>query len=67
LASNIQALALFLGKTGRWHAARGIEVAVRVTDIRQSYGRTDYHVEPLTGSGATWVTSHNISFPEVKA
>lgn len=35
----------------------GLKVKVRVTDVKQSYGRTRYLVTPLSGDGEVWVES----------
>ena len=35
----------------------GLRVDVKVTDVKQSYGRTRYLVTPLAGEGEVWVES----------
>ena len=44
-----------------WQGAlrvNGMSVGVRVTDVRRSFGRVDYKVEPLYGEGeSAWLSS----------
>lgn len=35
----------------------GLRVDVKVTDVKQSYGRTRYLVTPIAGEGEVWVES----------
>lgn len=35
----------------------GLEVAVVVMDIKESYGKTRFKVSPVTGRGEIWVES----------
>jgi uncharacterized protein (AIM24 family) len=35
----------------------GLTVNIRVTDVKQSYGRTRYLVTPISGDGEVWVES----------
>jgi hypothetical protein len=34
---------------------KGFTVAVRILDVRSSFGRIDVKVTPIVGSGDTWV------------
>lgn len=45
-----------IGKLGTIYAA-GLTINVRITDVKVSYGRTRYQVEPISGSGSVWVES----------
>ena len=49
-----QEMAQILGRIGEIRIA-GITVHVRVIDVKMAYGVPRYQVEPLAGSGNTWV------------
>lgn len=34
----------------------GLDVAVRITDVRSAFGRIDVRVTPVAGHGETWVS-----------
>lgn len=36
------------------------QVFVRVLDVRNAYGRTDYKVEPRDGRGSAWVRKSSL-------
>lgn len=38
----------------------GLTVDVKVIDARVAYGRLDFSVEPLSGSGSRWVSSSKV-------
>lgn len=40
-----------------WETGSGdtLKIRVRILDARQNYGRTDFLVEPVAGSGEAWV------------
>ena len=38
----------------------GLKVNVEVTDVRVSFGRTQYEVTPLCGSGKVWVDADRV-------
>lgn len=48
-----------------WQGAlqiNGMSVGVRVTDVRRSFGRVDYKVEPLYGEGeSAWLSSERFA------
>lgn len=43
-----------LGRTGEITTG-GLVVNVTVVDVKVSYGRTRYQVQPLSGTGLVWV------------
>jgi hypothetical protein len=45
----------FLGKEAYIRVDGGIEVIVKITDIKSSYGKIRYNVEPKAGRGSMWV------------
>lgn len=53
-------VAAMVGKEATLTTGEGLKIAVRVLDARQSYGRTEVLVEPVTGSGKAWVTSKRV-------
>ena len=40
-------------------------VRVRVDDIREVFGRTDYLVSPVAGSGQQWVAADRVKVDEL--
>ena len=56
----------FIGRIGRkakiWKDGMGIPVYIR--DVRAAYGRIDYMVSPIGGSGSLWVSEPNVEFDE---
>lgn len=54
-------LAKVIGTTGLLRSQEGLQVAVTVTDARESFGRLDYLVAPVAGSGTVWVSSERVS------
>lgn len=45
----------------------GLNVNVRITDVKQSYGKTRYLVTPLSGNGAVWVESYKAAYVVAQA
>lgn len=52
----------YVGKTGDWivNAGAGVSVKVTVMDARQSYGRLDFSVKPVAGTGECWIDSEKV-------
>lgn len=38
----------------------GLDVAVRITDVRSAFGRIDVRVTPIAGHGDTWVNVNRV-------
>jgi hypothetical protein len=55
---TITELAAKVGTTGTIFVG-GLNVAVTVRDVKVSYGRTRWLVEPVAGSGRVWVETVN--------
>ena len=55
--------ATWIGRTGQL-AVKDMTVAVRVTDVRRVWNRTDVLVVPLAGSGMSWVALDSIVLDE---
>ena len=47
------------------YTVNGLEVLVRITDVKRSYGRTRYLVTPINGSKSVWVET-GLQLPELK-
>lgn len=43
----------------------GLDVAVRITDVRSAFGRIDVRVTPVSGHGDTWVNVNRVVLTEV--
>jgi hypothetical protein len=48
-----------IGKTGSWtvNAGAGVVVEVKVEDARVMFGRVDFLITPVAGSGTQWIDS----------
>lgn len=44
-----------VGCTAAWAPGGGVQVHVRIVDMRQRFGRFDAQIEPVAGSGQRWV------------
>lgn len=51
---------LMIDKEALLTTAEGLEVGVKVLNVRTVWGRTDFEVSPLIGNGKTWVSSQRI-------
>jgi hypothetical protein len=49
-----------IGKTGLL-AVNGLKFEVEILDVRDSFGRTDYKVKPVSGEGTRWVSSESVT------
>lgn len=56
--------ATWIGRTGQL-AVKDITVAVRITNVRRSWNRTDVLIAPLAGSGMTWVALDSLALDEL--
>ena len=54
-----------IGSKGHLATAEQLRVGVLVVDARHAYGRVDYEVRPLNGTGSAWVSSGRVTL-EVK-
>lgn len=50
---NYSEIAKFIGKEVLWRAG-ALMIRVKITDVKMSYGRTRYQIEPVSGNGSTW-------------
>lgn len=48
-----------LGKVGSLDLG-GLSVNVKILDVREAYGRVDFLVEPVAGSGQVWKAESNV-------
>lgn len=48
-----------MGKTGSLELG-GLSVSVKILDVRESYGRVDFLVSPVAGSGQVWKSESNV-------
>jgi len=61
---GIAEMAKVLGRAGRWEPTTpegGLSVDVRIVDVRQAYGKLQYRIVPLSGTGEVWVSAANVS------
>jgi len=52
-----------IGRTGILHQGE-LGVGAEVRDAREAYGRTDYLVVPIAGTGSTWVSAERVTLDE---
>jgi len=52
-------LAQLIGREGLLET-NGLRVAVKITDVKQAYGRTRYTVTPLSGHGLATVEAFRV-------
>ena len=45
----------YLNKKATITPIRGLEIDVKIIDVKKSYGRDRFKVEPIRGKGAVWV------------
>jgi hypothetical protein len=38
----------------------GLQIEVKIKDMRKIYSRVDYLVEPISGKGMSWVSSDSV-------
>jgi hypothetical protein len=57
---NAKELLLLIGKKGQLMIRPGCTTEVEVVDARQVFGRTDYQVKPVAGSGECWVEAMSV-------
>ena len=56
---NAKQLSENLGKQGLLSISN-MQVLVNITDARTVFGRIDYQVSPVNGTGSTWVESNRV-------
>ncbi len=54
----------YIGREGILETGNGLAVSVRCVDIKTTYGRIRFQVQPVTGSGLAWVES-GLSFETI--
>ena len=53
-----------IGRSGRLRVDPEFFADVTVTDVRTVYGRTDYLVRPVAGSGSAWVSAERVELTD---
>ena len=48
-----------IGKTATY-TINGLQIEVKITDVRTPWGRIDYEIEPVHGKGSVWVKDDSI-------
>lgn len=63
---SIRESAVLIGKGALYTPTdSGLRFAVRIEDVRSSYGRIDYLVRPEIGTGEAWVGEGRVEIGEV--
>ena len=60
---SIKTLATAINREGLLQVD-GLRIQVKVTDVRQVFGRIDYEVTPTQGSGSQWVESSRVTLDQ---
>ena len=55
---TVAQLAAIIGREADFEVTPNLTIRVVVRDVRQRFGRTDYEVSPVSGSGTQWVDSN---------
>jgi hypothetical protein len=58
---NAAEMAANIGKTGLLSTEKTLQITVKISDVRQVFGRLDYLVSPANGTGSTWVESSRVT------
>jgi hypothetical protein len=62
---SIASIAKSIGKNGTYQirsaSGESLHVNVRIIDVRSAFGRIDYRIEPIQGTGQVWVSADSIS------
>jgi len=53
-----------IGRTGTYWV-KDMRVQVRVTNVRDNRGNEELEIEPVAGSGTTWVRAYNVELAAV--
>lgn len=48
-----------IGRTGIYKID-GLEIHIHINDIKAAFGRIDYNISPISGSGEKWVDHNNL-------
>ena len=65
-ADFIKLATKYVGKSGSVKVGT-MQVAVKIHDVRSMFGRIDLEVEPVAGSGSTWVEDKIVTLTKSKA
>jgi hypothetical protein len=57
---NALEMAQSIGKTGFLQIDK-MQFHVKILNVRESFGRLDFHVTPVDGNGSQWVDSHRVT------
>jgi hypothetical protein len=53
-----------IGKTATFSPLMGIFFDVTIADVRKVFNRVDYLVDPVSGSGNSWVSADRVRIKE---
>lgn len=51
---GMKQLFTLLGREGFWNTSEGLSIQVRITDVKQAYGKVRYQITPINGVGYYW-------------
>jgi hypothetical protein len=57
---GIKELAALIGREAQYDSGTGLTFRVLIRDARQAFGRLDYQIEPVGGSGLQWVKADRV-------
>jgi hypothetical protein len=60
---SLKDIVAVIGKTGDLYTG-DLHVEVKILDVRQHHGQTDYEVTPIAGYGQQWVLSTRVTVHE---
>lgn len=50
-----------VGRVGTLYTGEGLRVSVTIGNARSVFGRLDYYVTPIAGSGSAWVSADRVA------
>lgn len=59
-------LTQYIGQKLEWQASTKVTVSVKILDARETFGRTDLLITPVSGQGEQWVSSESCKPQETK-
>jgi hypothetical protein len=52
-------LAKYINREGDWQTGE-LRVRVKIVDVKKAYGRLDYRITPIAGSGEQWINGEAV-------
>jgi hypothetical protein len=50
-----------IGRQATFRTREGLTIRVKILDVRSAYGRTEYLITPVNGTGEGWVQARRVT------